>query len=294
MDLEQQTSEAPTQPDPAFDGYPYLVTPLGPGLCHYIVLPGDLGIDELVHLARRQHAANRLRTCLVLGPATAVHLADEGETLGEVPWCNIPVSDGLMGPEEFPPTVDLRERQQRLRAFIAEGPASWTVIDSMPGRPATAEELVRLSGTDLDGVPVGLVRCTVCTAYRGECLGSTQQPYLVVRVFCRCENHNRCARCLHRLYEHRLDGCYYDEGERTVIHVPAFGGLSHRCPSRPAMAKDLPRDMVRPSPLRPALSSTTHEATRDDTRSRYLTETWTERREALMDARWNNIRRDLH
>lgn len=245
MDLDTQTSEEPTQPDPAFDGYPYLVTPLGPGLCNYIVLPGDLGIDELLRLARRQHAANRLRTCLALDPATAVWVSDEGETSGELPWCNIPVSDGLMGPEEFPPTVDLRERQQRLREFIAEGPASWTVIDSMRGRPATAEELVRLSGTDPDGVPVGLVRCTVCTAYRGEC-PSNNQPNLVVRVFCRCETHNRCARCLHPLYGWRLRASYYNERLASVLHVIAFCCQAHVCSERRQQQEGLAKSTETP------------------------------------------------
>ena len=99
----------------------------------------------------------------------------------------------------------------------------------MRGRTATAEDLVRLSGTDPDGVPVGLARCTVCTAYRGEYLPS-HQPGLVVRVFCRCENHNRCARCLHPLHEQRLEASYYDERQARVLHVAAFCGLSHVCP----------------------------------------------------------------
>ena len=232
MDLERQTDDEPTQRFPVFDGYPYLVTPLGPGLCNFIVLPGDLGIDELLRLARRQHAANRLWTCLALGPTAAMYLSDEGESLAEeLPWSNIPVADALMGPEEFPPTAELRERQERLRAFIDAGPAQWMVIDPMRGRSATADELVRLSGTGPDGVPVGLVRCVVCTAYRGDCL-SGRRADLVVTVFCRCENHNRCARCLHPLYGWRLRACYYNEPRAMVLHLAASCALSHVCPQR--------------------------------------------------------------
>lgn len=235
MDLGMQTRAEIARHLPVFDGYPYLVTALVGGLYHLIVLPGDLGRAELVTLARRQHCANRLRTCVAVGPDAAVYVLDEGETVAEVPHCEHPVSDRLLGPEEFPVTVELRDRQQRLRAFVAESKARSAggfLIDRMRGRAATAEDLVRLSGTDPHGVPVGLVRCEVCTAYRGECLPSSHQPGLVVRVFCRCENHNRCARCLHHLDEQRLEASYYDERQAHVLHVAAFCGLSHVCPQR--------------------------------------------------------------
>ncbi|MDP9321331.1 MAG: hypothetical protein M3P16_09575 [Chloroflexota bacterium] len=207
------------------------MTALVGGLYHFIVLPGDLGRSELVTLARRQHSANRLRTCLAGGPDAAMYVSDDGEEVAEVPHCTDPISDRLLGPEEFPATWELRDRQQRLRAFIAASQARSAggyLVDRMRGRTATAADLVRLSGTNPDGVPVGLARCEVCTAYRGECLPS-HQPRLVVRVFCRCENHNRCARCLHTLYEWRLEAAYYDEREGRALHVAAFCGLDHVC-----------------------------------------------------------------
>jgi hypothetical protein len=234
MDLDSQTLVERARDLPVFDGYPYLVTALVGGLYHFIVLPGDLGRSELVTLARRQHSANRLRTCLAGGPDAATYVSDDGEEVAEVPRCTDPISDRLLGPEEFPITAELRDRQHRLRAFIAASQtrsAGGYLVDRMRGRTATAEDLVRLSGTDPDGVPVGLARCAVCTAYRGEYLPG-HQPGLVVRVFCRCENHNRCARCLHRLHEHRLGAAYYDERRAGVWHVPAFCGLSHVCPQR--------------------------------------------------------------
>ena len=234
MDLGSQTLVELVRHLPVFDGYPYLVTALVGGLYHFIVLPGDLGRAELVSLARRQHSANRLRTCLAFGPDAAMYISDDGETVGEVPRCTDPISDRLLGPERFLATLEFRDRQERLRAFIAESQARSAggyLIDRMRGRTATTEDLVRLSGTDSDGVPVGLARCTVCTAYRGEYLPS-HQPGLVVRVFCRCENHNRCARCFHALHEHRLGAAYYDERRAGVWHVPAFSGLNHVCPQR--------------------------------------------------------------
>ena len=119
MDLGRQSLVELARDLPVFDGYPYLVTALVGGLYHLIVLPGDLGQGELVHLARRQHSANRLRTCLAVGPDAAVYVSDDGEEVAEVPRCSDPISDRLLGPEEFPFTVELRDRQQRLRAFVA-------------------------------------------------------------------------------------------------------------------------------------------------------------------------------
>jgi len=234
MDLGSKTTVELLGHLPVFDGYPYLVTALVGGLQHSIVLPGDLGRAELVSLARRQHSANRLRTCLALGPEAAIYISDDGETVAEVPRCTDPISDRLLSPEEFPATPELRDRQQRLRAFVAESQARSAggyLVDRMRGRTATAEDLVRLSGTDPDGVPVGLARCMACTAYRGEYLPS-HQPGLVVRVFCQCENHNRCARCLGPLHAHRLEAAYYNERQACVLHVAAFCGLRHVCPQR--------------------------------------------------------------
>lgn len=232
MDLGRQTLEEIARDLPLFDGYPYLVTALVGGLYHFIVLP-DIGRTELVSLARRQHSANRLRTCLVVGPDAAIYISDAGERVAQAPRGTDPISDRLLGTEEFPATPELRDRQHRLHAFIADsttGKVDGYLIDRMRGRTATPEDLLRLSGNDPDGVPVGLARCAVCTGYRGEYLPS-HQPGLVVRVFCRCENHNRCARCLNPLHEHRLEAAYYDELRAGVWHVPAFSGLGHVCPA---------------------------------------------------------------
>ena len=78
MDLSPQTRVELARHLPVFDGYPYLVTALVGGLYHFIVLPGDLGTAELLSLARRQHSANRLRTCLVIGADDALYVSDDG------------------------------------------------------------------------------------------------------------------------------------------------------------------------------------------------------------------------
>jgi hypothetical protein len=98
------------------------------------------------------------------------------------------------------------------------------------GRPATAEEIRHLHGTNDDGSPRGLVRCTECGDYRGICLDPGEQfSGHLMKVHCRCENHNRCARCGARLRERRLNANYCDRRERSVWHMPAFVGLRHKC-----------------------------------------------------------------
>jgi hypothetical protein len=50
-----------------------------------------------------------------------------------------------------------------------------------------------------------------------------------MRVHCRCDNWNRCARCGETLAEWRLNANYYDPMDNTIWHVPGFCGLSHTC-----------------------------------------------------------------
>ena len=214
-----------------FDGYPYLVTALTGPLHHVIVLPGGLEPEELLALGRRQHAANRLPTSVVLGPDTAVYFGEDGETVGDPPRCTHPVADRLLGPEAFAPTPELGLRERRLRAFAArsrERNGGGFLMDRMRGRPATTQDVERLAAAGAAGVPAGLIRCEACTEYRGEYLPDHDRG-LVVTVFCSCANHNRCARCLAPLREHRLAAAFFDEDQRQVFHVPAFCALSHAC-----------------------------------------------------------------
>ncbi len=98
------------------------------------------------------------------------------------------------------------------------------------GREATASEIERLIGCRPDGAPRGLSRCPQCGEYRGECLDpSPQFTWLIVRVCCRCENDNLCARCGERLHSRRLNADYFDERDGHIWHVPGFCAMSHRC-----------------------------------------------------------------
>ena len=67
---------------PLFDGFPYLVTRVSPGLYHIMLLPARVP-HECQKLLIRQVEANRLDSCLVLGrrsgvmphPTAALHAA---------------------------------------------------------------------------------------------------------------------------------------------------------------------------------------------------------------------------
>ena len=98
------------------------------------------------------------------------------------------------------------------------------------GRDATPDEFQTLSGRQTSGVPIGLVLCADCRLWKGQCLDpSPEFSGKVMRVCCRCENRNRCARCGETLYRFQLNANYYDQREAAVVHVPGFSGLTHEC-----------------------------------------------------------------
>lgn len=223
---------------PLFDGYPYIVTKIAGPIHHLIVLPGDLASGAVERLADRQWRANRLPTCLVLAADRALHLGEEGAgCTDEPPRCDHPVCDRLLAAEDFAPVQELGERQERLREFVASRPGLGYFVDRAHGRRPTAEDRIRLSGVGQDA-PRELSRCQLCRGWRGEAL--LAGPDLVVDVFCSCQNHNRCARCLQPLRDRRLDDCAYFEDEGRVLHVPAFTAFEHQCPTptRSAMSSE--------------------------------------------------------
>ncbi len=56
-----------------FDGFPYLITRVVPGLYHVIVLPAHLPAERYRDLLRAQCEANQLKTCPVLSHSAAWH-----------------------------------------------------------------------------------------------------------------------------------------------------------------------------------------------------------------------------
>lgn len=189
-------------PEP-FDGYPYLVTRIGhSALRHLAVLPADWSRGRLLDVARRQATANRLETCLCLGPDEAVYVSPDGEAIeASIVPSGIPVIERLALAESVPLTEEIATRHADLRALAdrSRPQAGYIVGDGLEGgRPATPADIDRLSRHDPDGVPTGLSKCPTCGGFVGDYLarrgeGDGDRTPRVIRVYCRCENHNRCA-----------------------------------------------------------------------------------------------------
>lgn len=224
---------------PPFDGYPYLVTRIGhSALRHMAVLPRSWPRERLLDLTRRQAAANRLDTCLALGPAEAIFVTADGEEhrANHIPT-GLPVLGRLRLAEELPRTAEMAARRARLRAYadVQDGPR-YIVGDGLEGgRAANPDDVIRLTSLPGDTDPHrGLVRCSTCGELAGDYLatrgeGNGDLRRRVIRVHCRCENHNRCARCGEPLAERRLSAYHLAEEQGSARYVAAYSAFSHRC-----------------------------------------------------------------
>lgn len=204
---------------PQFDGFPYLVTRIVPALYHIILLPAGLPREKYTDLLARQRQANQLTTSLALNDSTAWYG-------GGIVTCKLEPS------EVFQPTPDLLARRARLDRFVTSHNSGGHLFGDLTkgGHPATPGEREELAGRQSNGVPIGLDRCIECGEWRGTCLDPNPRfAGLVMRVHCRCENHNLCALCGDPLTDRRLNANYYDEDDGNVWHVPGFSGLGHRC-----------------------------------------------------------------
>ena len=226
---------------PLFDGFPFLVTRVVGAIRHILLLPADRSEAELQRLAELQTAANRLESCLVLEPERVIYYDLAGQSSGVsdiAPRGGLLVTGKLRTPEDFAQTPELLSRTRRLEEFIDALDGRGYVLGDSDAtyRAATPEELACLAGRDSSGVPRGLAQCALCSEYRGICLG-TAPAYVdpaewVTTVYCRCENHNLCARCSEPLAEWRLNANHFNRQDLEVWHVPAFCGFSHQCAGR--------------------------------------------------------------
>ena len=223
-----------------FDGYPYLITRIGHTALRSVALvPNDWSRERLLELTHRQATANQLETCLCLGPTDTIFVTPDGMiTASDFGPAGVPVPDGLALAEAIPETAELAARRERLAAYKESlTPKGFLVGDGLEGgRPATREDITRLSPRDTQGIPAGLDRCATCAGLRGDYLategeGNGDLTPRVIRVHCGCENHNRCARCGEPLANSRLSAYGFNEGDGKAWYLAAYTALSHRCAS---------------------------------------------------------------
>jgi hypothetical protein len=154
------------RPTHFFEGFPYLVTRVVPAMYHVIVLPDDLGAEDLVDITRRQARANVLPTGLVRAADPALYVALDGrEYFAEPPRGGVIVTGRLHPSRPFAETQALRARRSALARHIeAVTPRGGYVFGDLTkgGRPATLEETVLLAGRQPNGIPRGLILCARC------------------------------------------------------------------------------------------------------------------------------------
>lgn len=219
---------------PCFDGFPYLVSRIGRcALRHIALVPADWPRERIVDLARAQAEANRLETVACFAPGDAVYVGFDGSRTWAGPTpTGLYVVERLRLAEPIPATEELVARRAWLHAFeraVSAQSARYIIGDGTNGgeraRPA---DRVRLAGRGPDGLPAGLHRCPRCGRAAGDYLRDAE----LIRIYCACENHNRCARCRLPLAAHRLSAWFWDDEDGHPWHVAAYEGFSHRCPDR--------------------------------------------------------------
>ena len=216
---------------PLFEGYPYLVSRIGrSALRHIALVPADWPRERIVATAQAQAEANRFETVACFGPEDAVYVAFDGARTWEGPTpTGTYVIERLRLPEALPETTELTARRARLQAFDrAKRTGRYFVGDGTDrGELASGEDRARLSGRGPDGLPTGLRRCPRCRKAAGDYLRGGLE---LVRIYCACENHNRCARCLTPLAGRRLSAWFWDDEDGHAWHLAAYAAFSHRCP----------------------------------------------------------------
>jgi hypothetical protein len=131
---------------PLFDGFPYLVVQLAPGICHITLLPEDASEPTLVGIARAQRRANLLDVCLVMGPAQAFYIYNRS---GLENWTATPPRGGylvtgqLRPPTTWPDTPHFRARRGRLNVRLTRYGSAFGDL-TKGGRAASADEVMRL------------------------------------------------------------------------------------------------------------------------------------------------------
>lgn len=220
-----------------FNGFPYLMTYLVRSFYHLILFPDTWSRDFLFKLAKLQAAQNKLDTFLVLNDTTFIYFpgrnSDNHRFLKKPPVWGRMISRRLQPVYPIPEDLDLKARNDKWQKIEEDSIDDGFIYgdSTKGGRQATPQALEQLKGFNDDGVPTGLYECNQCGFYKGTCLDpSPCFPGLKVKVHCRCENDNKCARCGQPLSQFRLNANYYDQKTRSIWYVPGFTALNHVCP----------------------------------------------------------------
>jgi hypothetical protein len=59
--------------------------------------------------------------------------------------------------------------------------------------------------------------------------GNRDMTPRVLEMCCKCQNHNRCARCSAPLANGRVSAYEFDESLGKVLYRAGYVGLNHRC-----------------------------------------------------------------
>lgn len=222
---------------PIFSGFPYLYSVLSRGVLSLQLLPEEMTEDELIELARVQVTTNHTKGCLLLGPDRAVYFEPDGSARFHplVPRCWRIELGVLKAPLAFDVTAEAERRIKASADYVAmihERAGSGWGDEDRAGEVASDEEIEQLRAFNDDGSPRGLTACDTCGEHRGRCLDPLRPlTAMVLPVYCRCENVNRCARCGNLLHARRLDGNYYRPQDGLLIYVPGIAAARHQCPT---------------------------------------------------------------
>lgn len=239
MTREHLISDVPLADRPVpFDGFPYFISRIVPAMHHFILLPATWSTPMLIDFAEQQAAANKYISALVIGPTSCMWLDGSGKHGWStvLPRPTLPISGALEPCIAIPPGDELAERKRRFNVLAAQGRKLGGRLPNFPIdclRHASDDDLVTLEGRQAAGVPSGLVLCSECGQWRGDCLDpvitDTDYRPAIVTISCACGNDTLCARCLEPLARFRLNTCAWNADAKAVEFFPGFEGLEHSC-----------------------------------------------------------------
>jgi len=218
-----------------FGSFPYLSTRIFPSLYNINLYPSELSEPDLVEIALKQVDANKLPACLVFSWNRGLWFDGLGsENMNAlIPKGGMILNGRLKAPEVVSANQSLIERSQLLDVFSLRSLRSGGYLVGDPSnclRDLTQDDM-SIGELRSNIIPKSISCCEICGDLKGECLYPESEFYInkVWKLTCRCENDNKCVACGETLFHHKLDTCYFDRGESSVLHVAGYLALEHIC-----------------------------------------------------------------